>query len=385
MSRRRQFGSVRRLPSGRWQARYEVQGGRSVTAPRTFSTKADAGRWLAGVEADQARGVWIDPEAGKVLLGSYAWAWLRGSVRLAKRTREIYEAQLRLHVLPVIEEDVPALGDVALADLTPELIRQWYAALTRERSSSVAAKAYVRLRQILGRAVDEERIAKNPCRIERGGVERHTEQRFASMVELYDLAAAVPGIYRALVLTAGLAGLRMGELSALRWRDIDVDDATIIVRRKRLRLASGEVIEDRPKSEAGRRTVALPATLVDELERHRTDHRPGAGEDDFVFVSPTGEPMERSNFRYRVWVPATRAVGVEGLRFHDLRHTAGTLAAHTGATTKELMARLGHASARASLIYQHASEERDRRVADRLNEMAEEAGVDRAEPITDHH
>jgi integrase len=383
MARRRQFGSVRKLESGRWQARYKVVGGRSITAPNTFLTKGDAGRWLAGIEADRARGVWVDPDAGKVLLDAYAWRWWRSQVGLAKRTREIYETQLRLHVLPVLGEDLPALGEVALADLTPELIRQWYATLARERTSSVAAKAYTRLRQILGRAVDEERIAKNPCRIERGGVERHAEQRFASMSELYELAAAVPDAYRALVLTAGLAGLRMGELSGLRWRDVDLDDATITVRRKRLRLASGEVIEEGPKSDVGRRTVALPATLVDELEQHRATHRAEAGDDDYVFVSPTGEPMERSNFRYRVWVPATRAVGLEGLRFHDLRHTAGTLAARTGATTKELMARLGHASPRASLIYQHASEDRDRRVAERLDEMAEEADVDRAERVTD--
>ena len=109
-------------------------------------------------------------------------------------------------------------------------------------------------------------------------------------------------------------------------------------------------IEDDPKSRAGRRTVALPSIL------------------------------ERSNFRHRVWLPATRAVGMAGLRFHDLRHTAGTLAARTGATTKELMARLGHASPRAALIYQHAADDRDHRIAEALDQMATEAGLDPAVP-----
>ncbi len=375
MSRRREFGSVRKLPSGSWQARYEVDGTQSVPAPRTFPTKAEAARWLATVEADQERGLWVDPGAGKMPLADYTWGWLRGQARIAKRTREIYEVQLRLHILPRIEPDVPALGGVCLADLTPELIRQWYAALVVRRSGSVAAKAYTRLRQILNAAVDDGRIVKNPCRIERGGVERHPEQRFATMVELGVLADAVPDHYRAMVLTAGLAGLREGELFALRWDDVDLDDAVINVRRKRLRLASGEVIEDDPKSRAGRRKVVMPATLVAELKRHRTENSPGAGSDAYVFVSPEGEPIERSNFRYRVWLPATKAAGLAGLRFHDLRHTAGTLAARTGATTKELMARLGHSSARASMIYQHAAEDRDRRIAEGLDEMAREAGI----------
>lgn len=379
MSRRREFGSVRKLPSGRWQARYEVVGGRSIPAPRTFPSKAEAARWLAEVEADQARGLWIDPQAGRTPLSDYAWGWLRGQARIAKRTREIYEAQLRLHILPSIDPDVPALGKVALSDLTPELVRQWYAALVERRSGSVAAKAYTRLRQILTAAVDDDRIVKNPCRIDRGGVERHPEQRFATMAELGHLAATVPDNYRALVLTAGLAGLREGELFALRWNDVDLTDAVITVRRKRLRLASGEVIEDDPKSRAGGRKVAMPATLVGELKWHLAEHGQAATPDSYVFVSPTGEPIERSNFRCRLWLPATQTAGLAGLRFHDLRHTAGTLAARTGATTKELMARLGHSSARASMIYQHAAEDRDRRIAEGLDAMAREAGVSQPE------
>ena len=209
-------------------------------------------------------------------------------------------------------------------------------------------------------------LAKNPCRIAGGGSERHPEQRFASLAELYDLAAAVPGRYRALVLTAGLGGLRQGELFALRRADVDLPGSRVVVRRKRLRLASGEVIEGTPKSEAGKRTVALPAPLVVELGEHlRRFGRAGA--DAYVFTSAAGEPIERSNFRMRVWLPATQAVGLDGLRFHDLRHTAGTLTARTGATTKEIMARLGHASARAAMVYQHATEDRDRLIAERLD------------------
>ena len=147
----------------------------------------------------------------------------------------------------------------------------------------------------------------------------------------------------------------------------------VVVRRKRLLLASGEVIENSPKSEAGRRRVALPKPLVQELERHLANYG-SVGAESYVFTSANGKPLERGNFRSRVWIPATRAVGLTGLRFHDLRHAAGTLAARTGATTKELMARLGHAGPQAAMIYQHATEYRDRLIAERLATMTTDVG-----------
>jgi len=313
-------------------------------------------------------------------LGDYSDNWLKSCVRLAPRTREIYESQLRLHILPALADGVPALGGVALADLTPELIRIWYGTLTESRSASVAAKAYTRLRQILSQAVNDDRIGKNPCRISQGGVERPVEQTFVSLPELFKIAEAVPDRYRALILTAGLAGLRQGELFALRRSDLDLEGALLVVRRKRLRLASGEVIEGDPKSDAGRRSVSLPKMLVAELRPHLLRYAE-QGADGFVFVGPTGTPLERSNFRMRVWLPATEQVGLAGIRFHDLRHTAGTLAARTGATTKELMARLGHSSPRASMIYQHAAADRDRLIAEGLDAMTVEAGLAAIVPI----
>jgi integrase len=384
MAGRRQFGSVRKLPSGRWQARYYALDGRRVLAPQTFPTKSDATLWLDSVRTEQAMGLRVDPGRAKILLGQYATEWLSDRVGISPRTREIYAAQLKLHILPLIDPSVPALGDLPLVALTPELLRKWYAALAERRSPSVAAKAYVRLRQILARAVDDDRIAKNPCRIERGGVEHHAEQRFATMEELATLAGAVPDRYRAMVLTAGLAGLRLGELLALRRSELDLDDGVVHVIRKRLRLASGETIEDAPKTHAGIRTVALPGPLVDELRVH-LERFVGAAPDAYVFTSAEGTPIERNNFRNRIWLPTCASVGMEGFRFHDLRHTAGTLAARTGATTKELMARLGHASANAAMIYQHASDDRDRRIADVQGAMAREVGLGRGGDGTELH
>jgi integrase len=78
-----------------------------------------------------------------------------------------------------------------------------------------------------------------------------------------------------------------------------------------------------------------------------------------VFPAERGGPIRRSNFTRRVWIPATRAAEVEGLRFHDLRHTAATMAVATGASTRELMVRMGHSSSAAALRYQHVMAGRD--------------------------
>jgi integrase len=361
----RQFGNVRRLPSGRWQARVLLADGRRITAPDTFATKTDATLWLDHQRTALAAGRPGHPERARVLLEDFAWEWLSHQGHLAPRTLEIYTHQLEAHILPRIDQDVPPLGRQALNALTPELVRSWHQALKLNYTRSIAAKAYVRLRQVLNQAVDDERIMRNPCRIRRAGAERQTEQRFAAMDELLELVRVTPDRYRALVLTAGLAGLRQGELLALRRNDVDLSASVIHVRRKRQQLDSGEVIEGPPKSEAGRRTVALPEPLVDALREHLRQFV--ASEDDaYVFTSSVGEPIDRNNFRRRIWLHATEDAGLEGLRFHDLRHTAGTLAARTGATTKELMVRLGHASANAALVYQHASADRDRSIADGL-------------------
>lgn len=368
----RQFGSVRQLPSGRWQARVLLPDGRRIRAPGTFATKTDATLWLDQQRTALAAGRSGDPERSRVLLDDFAWVWLSHQGHLAPRTVEIYTHQLEAHILPQVASDLAPLGEQPLNAITPELVRSWHQALVLEFSKSIAAKAYVRLRQILNQAVDDERIVRNPCRIRRAGVEKHIEQRFATMAELLELVELTPERYRAMVLTAGLAGLRQGELLALRRNDVDLGAGVLHVRRKRQQLDSGEVIEGPPKSEAGKRTVALPEPLVEVLHDHLRRFVENVG-DAYVFTSTEGVPIDRNNFRRRVWLPATEDAGLEGLRFHDLRHTAGTLAARTGATTKELMARLGHASANAALIYQHASAERDRSIAQGLTAMYHDA------------
>jgi integrase len=174
-----------------------------------------------------------------------------------------------------------------------------------------------------------------------------------------------------MVLLATFCGLRLGELLALRRERIGVLHRRIDVNEQRQELPDGTRFYGPPKTAAGIRSIALPPHLLEEVEFHLSmwvGPEPNA----FVFSGPRTGSLSRATFN-STWHKARSKVGVDHLHFYDLRHTGNTLAAATGASTKELMARMGHANARAALIYQHATSERDVAIAERLSVMAEEA------------
>lgn len=163
-----------------------------------------------------------------------------------------------------------------------------------------------------------------------------------------------------------MTSLRWGELVALRRHNIDLDTCEIRIVETTAQLDSGVLQPETPKSQAGRRTVAFPADLAPQIRWHLERFaEPGES----GLVGPKGARLRRSNF-HRIWVKACGTAGAADLHFHDLRHTGGTLAAATGASLKELMARLGHSSTRAALIYQHATRDRDQAIAQALGELA---------------
>ena len=165
---------------------------------------------------------------------------------------------------------------------------------------------------------------------------------------------------------ATFASLRWAELAALRPEDIDLDARTVRVTRQ-LRYHQAGYSFGPPKSRAGRRVVAFPDLITSDLRQHLEALPTDAP---LVFASSTGTPLAHSNFRRRVWLPALDAAGLPGIHFHDLRHTGNQLIANAGANPRELMARMGHDSSRAALIYLHSSEDRQRALADAVGDTA---------------
>jgi integrase len=229
------------------------------------------------------------------------------------------------------------------------------------------AHCYGLLKTIMASAVAEGRAPLNPCVLTgAGSVERASKTEPATLAELEAIAAEMPEKYRAMVLLASWCALRFGELTALRRKDIDVADGSVRVRRAVVRTKSGFKIEP-PKSAAGVRDVAVPPHMMAALEDHMAKHvepQPDA----LLFPADHGGHLAPATFCRWYYKARTKAKR-EDLRFHDLRHTGTTLAAQTGATLAELMARLGHSTPAAAMRYQHAAQGADKRIASALSAL----------------
>ncbi len=173
--------------------------------------------------------------------------------------------------------------------------------------------------------------------------------------------------YRALVLLATFASLRWGEATALQRCDVNLTARTVRVRYAFVERSTGELLLGPPKSEAGRRIVGIPDAIIPALREHlslyvRNDQAA------WFFPGVKGGPLRRGNFnKMSGWPEVVRGLGLEGLHFHDLRHTGNHFAAASGAGLKDLMVRMGHDSERAALISQHRVRGADQRITDAID------------------
>lgn len=355
---RRSFGALRKLPSGRWQASYLDPHGERVNAPETFTAKIDADAWLSVQRAALETGQWR-PRDNSLMFGEFAESWLT-THQVRDRSRYTYRNTYEHAVAPTFRA-------TRIASITPQMIRKWYGSLPQDRPAA-RANAYRVLAQILRAAVEEGIIPESPARI-RGAstyaVKR--EGRALTVEELLSLADHVPADRRLLVLLGGFCALRPGEALALRRRNIDTTAHVLHVRETASNTGGAVKSVGPVKTARSVRSVHYPESLHDLIRAQLTDHAaPGAA--GHLFPSPVAKDQPLSYTAFAAsFRAAAKAAGLEGLRPHDLRHSGLTLAAATGATTRELMDRAGHSSPAVAMGYQHAVRERDRRIAEALD------------------
>ena len=341
---RRTFGSTRKLPSGRWQASYWHEGARFL-GPTTFATKADANSWLSATESSIHSGTWIDPQGGEVTFCQWCDWYFEGATHKRATTMARDKNVVRTHLLP-------AFGDKALNEISPMDVRKLVRKMSDRLAPTTVRTNYAVLRAILNAAVEVDLIVRSPCRGVRMPPHRRNEVRFLSPSELDVLAEAMPAQYKPMVYVAGVLGLRWSEVAGLRVRCVDVGNRTLTVK-ETLAEVDGKVAFADVKSPASRRVITMPGFLTTMLAEHlMRQARPA--QDALVFVDSEGGPLHSGNFRNRVWYPAIKKAGFEGLTFHGLRHSAAGLLISIGAPDHVLQERMGHSSSRVTRdVYGH--------------------------------
>lgn len=357
---KRTFGSTRKLPSGKWQASYWHEGVRHI-GPTTFPTKGLANIWLSQMESTIFAGEWMDPRSGEITFEKWCDFYLENATHKRATTLSRDKSVIETHLLPV-------LGNMAMNDITPMKIRELVTGWTQTMAAATVRTDYGVLRAIMNAAVDIDVIAKSPCRGVRMPPHQRKDIRFVSPDELGTLAAAVPKEYRPMIYVAGVLGLRWSEVAGLRVGRIDLKACTLRVV-ETLSEVEGKVSFADVKTPSSRRTITIPKFISSMLAEHLM-RRGRPGPDELVFVSPDGGPLHAGNFRNRVWGPAVKKAGLEGLTFHGLRHSAVGLLIALGAPDHVLQERMGHSSSRVTRdVYGHVLPAVDTELVEQLDEM----------------
>ena len=246
-------------------------------------------------------------------------------------------------------------------------VRAWYGRMHKAGlSANTVAKVYRMFRTIMSTAVDDGLLRSNPVSIKGAAVEEHHARPVPTFDDVARLSDAIEPRFSALIWTASTSALRYSELTALCRAHVDLERSTVRVERALASERGVGAVFGPPKTPAAHRTVAIPAGTI-ELLREHLDEFVAPGSDALVFTSVKGSPLLYSYFA-PFWTRAKAAAGVSNaLHFHDLRHLASTTAASSGASVRELMARMGHATSDASLRYLEASARRDTEIASAMD------------------
>jgi integrase len=366
-------GTTRTVPSAssgqgmRWRARYV--GPNSVEHSKRFARKADAQAWLDKTTTEVGTHTWVDPSRSRELFATMAEAWFVTKASRKPTTVAGYRGILDVLVLP-------RWGEVRLADITYEDVQTWVSGLSVDGgvrfeatglSASRVVQAYQVLNGVLKYAIRAKRLVVNPAADIALPSSAGIEKRYLSHQQVQELAVAC-GRFRTLVLVLAYCGLRFGEATALRQKNVDLKAARIWVEASATKVARRGIVETDTKTH-GARKVPIPASVV-ELLRTELPNEAEA----LVFPSRRGGYLPAAEFRWtfdqavialRSAAAAKRqeevaqtgeAVTPEFRTIvpHELRHTCASLAIKAGANVKVLQTLLGHKTATMTLdCYEH--------------------------------
>ena len=355
------MASVKKRPErgGKWRARYRDESGRQHS--KHFDRKVDAEAWLVAEQSAILRDEWVDPRAGRVPFREFAEKWLAAQT-FDESTREAVASRLRAHINPTF-------GDTPLRAIRPSDVQAWVRGRQLVVAPSFVRVLLANLSSILGAAVADGLIVRNPCASSSVRAPRKVERRVVPWTSEQVLAvtAAVPEAYRALVTLAAGCGLRQGECFGLRVEDVEFLERRVQVRQQ-VKIVGSKLVLASPKG-GRQRTVPLPDVVAVALSERLRQHP--AGDDGLIFTTRERKPINRGYFNREIWKPALVAAGIDPTRangMHACRHHYASVLLDAGESIKAVSEYLGHADPGFTLrVYTHlmpASEDRARKAID---------------------
>jgi integrase len=349
-------GSITKRKDGRYVARYVVYTAKGPKRKNIYAkTRKEAAEKLSTVQADLNKGVVYDDE--NLTLGEYLDSWLKGSVlgTVRQSTYDRYEIAVRVHLKP-------ALGRIKLSKLTAAKVSTFYQEKRNEGcADSSINKLHVTLHKALDQAAKWQMIPRNVCEVVDSPRPSSDEIRPLSTEETKRLLEAAKGDeLEAVYILAVHTGMRQGEILALKWTDVDLENFTISVRRT-LTKSGTKIVTGETKTSKGRRTITLTTEAVSSLREHldrQLEDMERLGDlyrdNGFVFTTYGGTFINPSNLRRRSFKKLLERAGLPQIRFHDLRHTCATILFKEGKHPKLVQELLGHANVAITLdTYSH--------------------------------
>jgi integrase len=368
-------GSIRKRADGRWEARILFPNGERASF--YGKTRQDAAQRLARAVHDFEKG--IVPVHENQTVSTYLTSWIEGYKQRRRRTSyERNERTVRLHL-------IPGLGKISLTALTPQHIETFYTRKLAEGTTAFTVRmCHKVLRQALNDALRLGLVYRNVVPVVRPPRSRTREMAFYNEDQARTLLDAVKGNrLEALLVLALATGMRIGELLALTWDDVELDNGSLIVRANLVVTTVGKFREE-GKTSASRRRIALPSIAVEALRHHRAHQAKErlqlghAWQDlNLVFPNTIGGYYDVYNWRAGWFYPLLKRAGLPRIRPHDLRHTAATLLLARGVPVKVVSEMLGHANVGITLsTYGHVLPHMQQLAASVMDDMLRGRGAD---------